>query len=149
KGFAHLGRLPGLKDVALQIAAAERVADKVVAAETVDEIGALGDRQFDRLVDRRIADHRLRIAPVLDRLEIVEKAAADHHDATVARRQVLLRAVGDRPLPDPGDKILVHHVAGDPSPGLRIGYWTGPGRDAVLDIGLALLWHPTEMPHHR
>ena len=56
-------------------------------------------------------------------------------------------AVGDLALPDPGHEILVHHMAGDPAPGFRIGDRPLPGRDAVLHIRLALLRHAAEMPH--
>ena len=52
KRRAHLGGLPGLEDVALQVAAAERIAQEVGAREAVDEVLALGDRQCDRAVDR-------------------------------------------------------------------------------------------------
>src|SRR5439155_3515492 len=64
KGLAHFGRLAGLEDVAPQVAAAERVAHDFAAREPLDEVPALGDRQRDGAVDRRIADHRLRVPAV-------------------------------------------------------------------------------------
>src|SRR5207253_10923771 len=75
-------------------------------------------------------------------------ATADHHDAAVARAQIFLAAIGDAALPDPGHEILVHDMAGDPASGPWVHDRPLPGRDAVLDIGLALLRHPAEMPHH-
>jgi hypothetical protein len=63
---------------------------------------SLGDRQCDRAVQHRVADHCFWVAPVLDCFEIVEEAAADHHDAAVARREIFLRPVSDAALPDPG-----------------------------------------------
>src|SRR5205823_7749236 len=56
-------------------------------------------------------------------------------------------AVGDAALPDPGDKILVHHMAGDPAPGIGLGDRALPGRDRILDVGLTLSRHAAEMPH--
>src|SRR6266446_3538026 len=70
EGFAHLGRLAGLEDVALQVATAERVAHDFAAREPLDEVLALGDRQRDRAVERGIADYRLRVATLADRFEV-------------------------------------------------------------------------------
>ena len=46
-----------------------------------------------------------------DFLQFLEEAVADHRDAAVAGAEIFLRAVGDHALPDPGDDVLVHHVA--------------------------------------
>ena len=58
-------RLAGLEDVALQVAAAERVAQELLAREALDEALALGDRQRDRAVDFGVAEDRLRVPAVL------------------------------------------------------------------------------------
>ena len=97
---------------------------------------------------RRIADHALRIAAGLDRLDLLEEAIAHHGDADVARAQMLLRAVGDRALPDPGDDVLVDDVAGDPAAVLAPDRAL-PGRHAVLHVRLAALRHADEEPRHR
>src|ERR1051326_7597629 len=61
---------------------------------------------------------------------------------------MLLGAVGDRPLPDPGDDVLVDDVAGDPAAVLAADRAL-PGRYAVLHVGLAPLRHANEEPRHR
>ena len=50
-----------------------------------------------------------------DGIEILEQALADHRDAEVAGAEILLGAVGDAALPDPGDDVLVDDVARDPA----------------------------------
>src|SRR5262245_64451796 len=46
-----------------------------------------------------------------DGLELLEPALADHHDSEVAWADVLLRAVGDPALTNPGDDVLMDDVA--------------------------------------
>src|SRR5262249_49671900 len=83
KGFAHFGWLTGLKDVALQIAAIERVAHHIRAGEVLDEVAALGDRQFDRTVLGRVTDNGLRFLALVQPLEILQEAASHHHNTAV------------------------------------------------------------------
>src|SRR5262249_48722806 len=75
----------------------------------------------------------------------LEQALADHHDAEIAGADVLLGAVGDAALTDPGDDVLVDHVAGDPA-ALLVLDRAHPSRHALLDVGLAPLWHTHEEP---
>src|SRR5229473_2517193 len=65
----------------------------------------------------------------------------------IARLTAGSRTTAFGALPDPGDEILVHHVAGDPAAGIGIGDRPLPGRDGVLHIRLALARHAAEMPH--
>ena len=50
------------------------------------------------------------------------------------------------PWPDPRDEVLIHDVARDPAAGRRIGNRAMPRRDALLDVGFALLGHAAECP---
>src|SRR5262249_44092169 len=67
-------------------------------------------------VARGVADHALRIGAAGDRVEVAEQLPAQERDAAVARAEILPGAVGDAPLADPGDDVLVDDVAGDPAP---------------------------------
>src|SRR6267142_5568143 len=105
--------------------------------------------QLDAHVARRIADQALGVLAVGDRVDILEQLLAQHRDAAVARAEVLLRAVGDRALADPGDDVLVDDMAGDPAPGRGIPDGARPRRDPFLLVGLRLLGHADEGPGHR
>src|SRR5688500_4041612 len=48
----------------------------------------------------RVEAHPDRVAPGRERVELILQHAADHHDAAVALREVLLRVDRDRALPD-------------------------------------------------
>src|ERR1043166_9559171 len=61
---------------------------------------------------------------------------------------MLLGAVGDGALPDPGDDVLVDDVAGDPA-AVVVPDRTFPCRHAVLHVRLAALRHANEEPRHR
>ena len=58
---------------------------------------------------------------------------------------MLLGAVGDAALADPGDDVLVDDVAGDPAAGLVLDR-ADPGRHALLHVRLAALRHAHEEP---
>ena len=102
-------------------------------------------RRIERF-SRRVADHRLRVLALVDRVDVVEKAAADHHDAAVARAEILLAAVGDPPCPTQVTKswfmtwlVIQRPVRGSAIGPCQVGI-------AVLHIGLALVRHAAEMP---
>jgi hypothetical protein len=59
---------------------------------------------------------------------LFEQAPPHQDDAAVALAQVLLGAIGDRPLPDPGHEVLVHDVAVDPAAGLLVA-------DGAIPVG--------------
>src|SRR5262249_30037277 len=75
----------------------------------------------------------------------VEEALADHGDAEVAGAEILLGAVRDGALADPGDDVLIDHVARDPAPALVLDR-AMPGRDRSLLVGLALLGYARVEP---
>ena len=62
-----------------------------------------------------IAHDGLGLAAPRDDRRLLEHALAKQDDAAIALAQMLLRAIGDGPLPDPGHEVLVHDVAGDAS----------------------------------
>src|SRR6185437_10324710 len=97
-------------------------------------------------VDLGVANDRLRVAALGDGLDVLEEAVADHGDAAVAAREMLLAAVGDDALPDPGGEVLIHHAAGQPFAGLLVGHRPDPVGDRVLNVGLAVLGHAVEEP---
>src|SRR6185437_5843142 len=98
------------------------------------------------LVDLRVAHQAFRLLAFFDAVEIGEELPTQHRDALVAGREILMLAVGDGALADPGDEILIHHVRRDPASGARVLDRALPGRDAVLDIRFALLRHAHERP---
>src|SRR3954463_10205729 len=61
---------------------------------------------------------------------------------------MLLRAVGDGALPDPGDDVLIDDVTGDPA-AVVVPDRTLPRRHAVLHVRLATRRHANEEPRHR
>src|SRR6266581_400997 len=87
--------------------------------------------QLDAPVEPGVADQAFGVLAVGDRIQVAEQLLAQHGDPAVARAEVLLRSIGDAPLADPGDDILVDDVAGDPAPG-PIPDRRRPRRDAVL-----------------
>src|SRR5262249_7879971 len=97
--------------------------------------------------DVRAANDRLRLAALGKGVEVIEQALADHGDAEVARTDVLLGAIGDPALADPGDDVLIDDMAGDPSPALVLDR-TGPGRHRALHVGLAPFRNPHEEPRN-
>src|SRR5262249_7737051 len=105
----------------------------------------LEEGQVDAIGDVRVADDRLGVATLGDRVEILEQPFADHDDSEVARPEVLLCAVGDAALTDPGDDVLVDDVARDPAAMLVLDR-THPGRHAPLHVGFAPLRHAHEEP---
>src|SRR5262249_39471367 len=125
----------------------QRVFLVILERDPLDALLFLEEGQLDALRHVRVADDRLRIAALGDGVEIVEQALADHHDAEVAGADVLLAAVGDRALADPGDDVLVDHVAGDPAAVLVLDR-AYPGGNGVLYVGLASLRHAHEEPRH-
>src|SRR5215472_15691708 len=56
KGGADLVRLAGLEDIAFEASAAERVTQHLGSGQAVAQRGAIGDRQRNALVERRVAD---------------------------------------------------------------------------------------------
>src|SRR5262249_60184623 len=106
---------------------------------TVHEEVAADDRQAHDAVLLRIADHGLGLLAAHHALGVVEDAPAHHDDAAGALAQVLLRAVGDRALADPGAGVLIHDVRSDPAVGERVLNGARPVRDALLPIRLGLL----------
>src|SRR5262249_16384700 len=88
---------------------------------------------------------RLGIATLRDRVEVLEQPFADHDDAEVARPEVLLGAVGDTALTDPGDDVLVDDVARDPAAVLVLDR-AHPGRHALFHVRLPPLRHTHEDP---
>src|SRR2546422_6163966 len=114
----------------------------------VDEEIAADDRQPDAPVLLRISDHALGLAAAHHPLGVFEDAPAHHDDAAIALAQMLLRAVGDRALADPGDEVLVHDVRGDPPVRQRILDRARPVGDPVLLEGLHVVRHAIEEPAH-
>src|SRR6185503_21249012 len=96
----------------------------------------------------RVANERLGLAAAHHGLGVFQDAPAHHDDAAVAFAQVLLRAVGDGALADPGDEVLVHDVRGDPAVGQRVLDRAVPVGNAVLLVGLHLVRHAIEEPAH-
>src|SRR6476646_3771576 len=78
-------------------------------------------------------------------IELLEQALAHHGDAEVAGAEILLGAVGDSALPDPGDDILVDDVARNPA-AVDVLDRAHPGRNLVLQVGLAPFRHADEKP---
>ena len=103
-------------------------------------------RQGQALILRGVADHRFGVAAARGDAGLLEHAAAQQDDAAIALAEVLLRAVGDGALADPGDEVLVHDMGGDPAPRARLGNGAVPVGDAVLCERLHLVGHPVEEP---
>src|SRR5215831_2164417 len=104
--------------------------------------------ELDAHVARWITDQALGVLAASDRVEVAEELPAHERDAAVARAEILPGPVGDRPLADPGDDVLVDDVAGDPA-SARVAYRARPRRDALLLVGLGFLGHADERPGHR
>src|SRR5262249_42517478 len=117
----------------------------VLKRNPLDAFLFLEEGQLDAIGDVRVADDRLGIATLRDRVEVLEQPFADHDDAEVARPEVLLGAVGDTALTDPGDDVLVDDVARDPAAVLVLDR-AHPGRHALLHVRLAPLRHTHEEP---
>src|SRR5260221_187685 len=105
--------------------------------------------QLDAPVRLGVADEALRILARGNGGQIPEELPADERDPSVARAEVLLGAVGDAPLADPGDDVLVDHVARDPAPGLRVPDRRAPRGNAFLLVGLGFLRHADKGPGDR
>src|ERR1700722_17291407 len=117
-----------------------------LARQAVDELVAPDDGERDAAIDLRVAHDRLWLTAGSDRLEVLKEALPHHDDAAVAPPEMLAPPIGDRPLPDPADKILVHDVACDPAARRRIGDRCVPAGNAVLHERLAILRHACEEP---
>src|SRR5262245_42800381 len=110
-----------------------------------DEELPADDRQPDAAVRLGVADDALGLAATGHELGLLEHLAPHHDDAAIALAEMLLGAVGDRPLADPGDKVLIHDVRGDPAPG-AVPDRAVPVRDAFLRERLLLVRHAVEEP---
>src|SRR5262249_36181153 len=117
----------------------------VLEGNSLDALLFLEVRQFHAAGHVLTAHDRPRIATLRDGIEIVEQAFADHGDAHVARADILLGAIRDAALPDPGDDVLVDHVARNPASALILDR-ADPGRNRVLHVRLAPFRHPHEEP---
>src|ERR687892_989948 len=71
--------------------------------------------QRQPVVLRRIADDGLGITAAGDDVGLLQHTPAQQDDAPITLAEVLLRAVGNGALADPGHEVLVHDVAGDPA----------------------------------
>src|SRR5215475_2114384 len=111
-----------------------------------DEELSADDRQPDAAVLLEIADDGFGLAATGHELGLLEHLAPHHDDAAVALAEMLLGAVGDRPLADPGDEVLVHDVRGGPASGDGVLDRAVPVRDAVLRERLLLVRHAVEEP---
>src|SRR5207247_9377793 len=80
----------------------------------VHEEIAADDRQPHAAVLRRITHHALGLAAAHPDRGILETALAHQDGSAIALAEVLLRAVGDRALSDPGDDVLPPPVPGEP-----------------------------------
>src|SRR5712691_132697 len=145
EGAPHLRRLAIAMAERLQAGLEQRIFLVVLERNALDALFFLEIGQLDAFGQVRAADDRLGIAALRDGVEIVEQALADHRNAHVARADILLGAVGDPPLPDPGDDVLVDDVARNPAPVLALDR-AHPGRDRFLHKGLASLRHAHEEP---
>src|SRR5262249_35975447 len=143
EGAAHLRRLTDAVAERLEPRLQQRIPLVLLEGDSLDTFLLLIEGQLDAARHVRIADDRLRLAPLRHGIEIVEQALADHRDAEIAGAEILLGAVGDAPLPDPGDDVLVDHMAGDPAP-VGILDRADPGRHALLNEGLAAFGHAHE-----
>src|SRR5579883_176876 len=103
----------------------------------------VGQRDTSRLIGT--AYHAARLLAGGHGFHLGEEAPAHHGDADVARPQILLSTIGDAPLADPGDDVLVDDVAGDEATVLVLER-AHPGRHALLHVGLAALGDTREEP---
>src|SRR5215469_15009692 len=94
----------------------------------------------------RIADDRLRVLAASHSFQIIEKALPDQEDSADAGGQVLRGPIGNPSLPHPGDEILIHDVARDPTARGRVAYRSVPCGNELLHVRLALCGNPAEGP---
>src|SRR5215472_9149884 len=116
------------------------------ARDAFGELPATDDRQRDTAVHLRIADDCLWVTACRQRLQVVEETLTHHDNAAVTAAQMLTPTVGDRTLADPADEILVHDVAGDPTPRLLVENRRSPVRDTFLHERFAIPRHAREEP---
>src|SRR5262245_54268124 len=146
-GPANLGRLAVAVPERPHAGLRQGVLVEFLDRDPFDALPLLQVRQLHASGDVRAADDRLRLAALGDRVEVVEQALADHGDAEVARADVLLGAIGDPALADPGDDVLIDDVARDPAAALVLDRAL-PGRHRALHVGLAPFRNPHEEPRN-
>src|SRR5262245_57142490 len=98
------------------------------------------------MVDFGISNDRLGIVAVRDPLHVFEKPLSQHENAAVAGCEMLFGPVGDGPLSDPRDEILIHDVTGNPAARVGILHGSAPGRNALLLVWLAFFRDAAEAP---
>src|SRR5436305_10062964 len=75
--------------------------------DAFDALVAVKPGQLDASGTISVADNGFGLGSFGDCRNIIEEAFADHHDAQIAWTNMLLRAIGDPPLPHPCEDILV------------------------------------------
>src|SRR5262249_36047812 len=115
---AHLRRLAEAVAERPQARLQQRILLVVLEHDAFGHFLLLVEGQIDAPGEVGAADDRLGVAALGDGVEIIEQALADHGDAHIAGAEVLLGAIGDAALADPGDDVLVDDVAGDPAAAL-------------------------------
>src|SRR6266852_1369310 len=145
EGTADFRRLPKAVPEGFEAGLEQRIPVELVERDAFGALPFLEKRQLDEFGDVGVADHALGVLAARDGVELVEEALADHRNAEVAGADILLGAVGDRALPDPGDDVLVDDVARDPAAVLVLDRAV-PSRNRPLHIRLSPFRHAHEEP---
>src|SRR5262245_17946893 len=106
------------------------------------------DGQGHTLIQAKIPYRTRRLFTFGDAFHLFEKPLSQHQDSTITQTEMLLAAIRDAALSGPGDEILIHHVAGQPTACRGILDGTVPGWDVALLVGFTSFGNSLESPGH-
>src|SRR5262249_39380052 len=148
EGAAHFRRLAEAMAKLAQAMLEHRLLVVLGERDAINGVAPHHVGQLDAARHAGIAHDAERIASGRNFLHLGEEALPHHGNADIAAAEMLLAAIGNGPLPDPGDDVLVDDVAVDPA-AVRVLDGALPGRNAVLHERFAALRHAHEEPRDR